>query len=648
MVPAGELADADVVVLNTCCIRENADNKLYGNLGHLKSWKAQRDGRQIVVSGCLAQKDRGLVRERAAHVDVVMGTHNVHRAAELLRASTARRDHGDLRRGRHRRPRDVPVGAAGGPRDVVQRVGHDPDRLRQQLRLLHRARRTWRRDLPPVRRDHRRGRGARRRRCHRDHAARPERQQLRARPPAGGPPRRRHAASASARSSPICCVPRARSRASAGSGSRRRTPRTCAPRRSRRWPRPRPCARSCTTRCSRAPTASLPPCTAATRPSATSPDSPTPGGSSPTSPCRPTSSSASRARPTTTSSRRSRSPPQPDSTTPSRSSSRPRPGTEAATMTDRFVAPDVAAERFARLRVVIERSSLAGNQRRVGLHRGGPRRGSEQEGPIGPRRPHRPAPPGPLHAAAPGPGRVVRRGGGHRRRAAPPHRPARRGRRRTGAQVADPRRRPVTAAPVVVLGPTASGKSDVAMAAASAVEGTEIVAVDAMQVYRGMDIGTAKPSPADRARVPHHCLDLVEPSEPFTVTDYRAAYDRAVAGIAGRPLLVAGTGLYLAAVIDRLDVPGRWPDVRARLRREAVERPVGEADRPRPAGGVAHRPRQPPPGGAGVGGLGRQRTTVQLVRARCRRLPADEGGADRPALAAPRPRRAHRAAGRRR
>ena len=117
--------------------------------------------------------------------------------------------------------------------------------------------------------------------------------------------------------------------------------------------------------------------------------------------------------------------------------------------------------------------------------------------------------------------------------------------------------------PVVVLGPTASGKSDVAMAAATAVEGAEIVAVDAMQVYRGMDIGTAKPSAADRERIPHHCLDLVDPSEPFTVTDYRAAYDRAVAGIAGRPLLVAGTGLYLAAVVDRLDVPGRWPDVRA-------------------------------------------------------------------------------------
>lgn len=76
--------DADVVVLNTCCIRENADNKLYGNLGHLRPWKDAREGRQIVVSGCLAQKDRELVAGKAKHVDVVMGTHNVHRAAELL------------------------------------------------------------------------------------------------------------------------------------------------------------------------------------------------------------------------------------------------------------------------------------------------------------------------------------------------------------------------------------------------------------------------------------------------------------------------------------------------------------------------------------------------------------------------------------
>jgi tRNA-2-methylthio-N6-dimethylallyladenosine synthase len=87
LVRAESDSDADVVVVNTCCIRENADNKLYGNLGHLKTWKAQRDGRQIVVSGCLAQKDRHLVAQRAAHVDVVMGTHNVHRAAALLEAA---------------------------------------------------------------------------------------------------------------------------------------------------------------------------------------------------------------------------------------------------------------------------------------------------------------------------------------------------------------------------------------------------------------------------------------------------------------------------------------------------------------------------------------------------------------------------------
>jgi tRNA-2-methylthio-N6-dimethylallyladenosine synthase len=84
MVRAETEDDADVVVLNTCCIRENADNKLYGNLGHLKPWKDARDGRQIMVAGCLAQKDRDLVASKAKHVDVVIGTHNVHRAAELL------------------------------------------------------------------------------------------------------------------------------------------------------------------------------------------------------------------------------------------------------------------------------------------------------------------------------------------------------------------------------------------------------------------------------------------------------------------------------------------------------------------------------------------------------------------------------------
>jgi tRNA-2-methylthio-N6-dimethylallyladenosine synthase len=81
--------EADVVVLNTCCIRENADNKLYGHLGHLKSLKDRNPDLQIVVGGCLAQKDRDTIVERAPHVDVVFGTHNVPRAAELLREQRA-------------------------------------------------------------------------------------------------------------------------------------------------------------------------------------------------------------------------------------------------------------------------------------------------------------------------------------------------------------------------------------------------------------------------------------------------------------------------------------------------------------------------------------------------------------------------------
>ncbi|QGG97013.1 tRNA (N6-isopentenyl adenosine(37)-C2)-methylthiotransferase MiaB [Actinomarinicola tropica] len=87
LVPAASEDTADVVVLNTCCIRENADNKLYGTLGHLKAAKARRPGMEIVVGGCLAQKDRDLIQQRAPHVDVVLGTHNVHRAVDLLHES---------------------------------------------------------------------------------------------------------------------------------------------------------------------------------------------------------------------------------------------------------------------------------------------------------------------------------------------------------------------------------------------------------------------------------------------------------------------------------------------------------------------------------------------------------------------------------
>jgi tRNA-2-methylthio-N6-dimethylallyladenosine synthase len=84
MTPALSPEEADVVVLNTCCVRENADNKLYGHLGQLKALKRERPGLQIAVGGCLAQKDRELIQARAGHVDVVFGTHNLARAADLL------------------------------------------------------------------------------------------------------------------------------------------------------------------------------------------------------------------------------------------------------------------------------------------------------------------------------------------------------------------------------------------------------------------------------------------------------------------------------------------------------------------------------------------------------------------------------------
>ena len=122
--------------------------------------------------------------------------------------------------------------------------------------------------------------------------------------------------------------------------------------------------------------------------------------------------------------------------------------------------------------------------------------------------------------------------------------------------------------PVVILGPTASGKSALAMEIARQRDDVEIVAVDSMQVYRRMDIGTAKPTPQEQAEVPHQCIDLAEPSEQFTVTRYREAFDAAMSGIADRgnhALLVAGTGLYLRAVTDRLTIPEQWPEVRAEI-----------------------------------------------------------------------------------
>lgn len=122
------------------------------------------------------------------------------------------------------------------------------------------------------------------------------------------------------------------------------------------------------------------------------------------------------------------------------------------------------------------------------------------------------------------------------------------------------------------MGTTASGKSAIAQAVAEAHPGVEIVSVDSMSVYRGMDVGTAKPPASARAAVPYHLVDLADPSEEFSLRDFQEAARVALAGIAargGRALLVGGTGLYLRAVVDRLELPGRYPDVAAALEREA-------------------------------------------------------------------------------
>ena len=122
------------------------------------------------------------------------------------------------------------------------------------------------------------------------------------------------------------------------------------------------------------------------------------------------------------------------------------------------------------------------------------------------------------------------------------------------------------------MGVTASGKSALALALARARPDLELVSVDSMQVYRGMDIGTAKPSPAEQAEVPHHLLDLADPSEDFTVTRFQAAFRDALSAVEGRghrAVLVGGTGLYLRAVIDDLEIPGRYAEVREALEIEA-------------------------------------------------------------------------------
>lgn len=130
------------------------------------------------------------------------------------------------------------------------------------------------------------------------------------------------------------------------------------------------------------------------------------------------------------------------------------------------------------------------------------------------------------------------------------------------------------AAPLLaIVGPTASGKTALAIEVAERL-GAEIVCADSTTVYRGMDVGTAKPAPEQQARVPHHLVDVAEPSEPFTVARYQRLARAAIEDIRAREreiLLAGGSGLYVRAVVDDLVFPPTDPVVRGRLASEAAK-----------------------------------------------------------------------------
>ena len=444
MVAAADLDDADVVVLNTCCIRENADNKLYGNLGHLKTWKGRRDGRQIVVSGCLAQKDRDIVRSRAGHVDVVMGTHNVHRAAELLHE--ARRDgpiteileaavlddHAlfpsalpavretsynawvtiqigcdnscafcivpSVRGVEISRPFDEIVGevgelAAAGVTEVTL-LGQNVNSYGRDLQLA--ARRDGDADarVRPLFADLLRAVGAvdgiRRVRFTSPHPKdmRPETFAAMAETPAVCP--QLHYPLQAGSDRVLAAMHR-------GYTAERYLARLAEARRV-------------------VPDLAVSTDIIVGFPGETDDD------------FAATLAVAAEAR-------------FDDAFTFIFS---PRPGTEAAELVDRFVDPAVAGERFDRLRIVIERSSLAANQARIGRVEEVLVEGPSKKDRDGAGRPHAAAPPRPLPLAGAAAGRHLRHGRDHRCRAAPPHGRAARGRRRADPPHAHPRRRALT------------------------------------------------------------------------------------------------------------------------------------------------------------------------------------------------------------
>ena len=134
---------------------------------------------------------------------------------------------------------------------------------------------------------------------------------------------------------------------------------------------------------------------------------------------------------------------------------------------------------------------------------------------------------------------------------------------------------------IAVAGPTASGKSDLGLKLAQRLGG-EIVCMDSMQIYRRMDIGTAKPTAQERALLPHHMLDVADPTEAYAVADYAVAAERVIAEILSRgrtPILVGGTGLYLKALMDGLSLGGAGGDERLRAELNALADEPGGKER---------------------------------------------------------------------
>ena len=124
---------------------------------------------------------------------------------------------------------------------------------------------------------------------------------------------------------------------------------------------------------------------------------------------------------------------------------------------------------------------------------------------------------------------------------------------------------------LALVGTTASGKSTVAMELAKNVRDVEIISVDSMQIYRGMDIGTAKPTKEELELVPHHMIDLVDPDKEYGVSEYQKEAQEVLTDIKKRnsiPILVGGTGLYLRTIIDGLTIPGQYPETRKEIETE--------------------------------------------------------------------------------